>query len=148
MRILFLRTRYKALNSACFASVSLAQKRAFFYGFLVKDLGGRIEDQERVINSGPFRSLPRREQARLLRQVATSYLLQGEYPRPLKRWLRSAWLLAPLDVKTSLVTALSVPSLDLAASLTRAWHKSRRNEPSSSPFELAKGLPHRQVGDP
>lgn len=142
-----IRTRHKVLESARFADVSLAQKRAFFYGFLARDLAGRVKDQERVINSGPFRSLPQKEQARLLRQMATCYLLRGEYPSPLKRWLRSAWLLAPLDAKTGLVTMVSGLSLALAASLARAWHQSRQTGSSLSPFELAKGVPRQQVDD-
>lgn len=141
-----IRTSRKVLDSPRFARVSLDQKRAFFYRFLVNDLVGHIEQQKDVINSAAFQALPRREQATLLRWIATSYLLDGVQSDFVKELLQSTWKLAPLDLKASLLISASMINFDLAVSLTRFWGKRGRGE-ISSPFESLEDVRSDQSGD-
>jgi len=132
-----IRLRYKVLASARFNSVSTAQKSAFFYDFLLKDLQDRLQDQINIIESNEFRALPDNEQARLLRLVAIDYLLQNKHNDQVRQWLQKAWGHAPLDPKTSVVAMLSALSLNLARLVTKLWQSRRQPDVSLSPFELA-----------
>lgn len=136
-----LRLRFKVLAAPRFMQVSEAQKAAFFYDFLIKDLHGRVAEQERVFASPAFRALPPRQAARLLRLTAISYLLEMEQIPSVKKWLGAAWSRAPFDPKTALAAGLCTLSPSLAQKVVRRWQRARGQGDQSSPFEMAGAAP-------
>ncbi len=137
-----IRLRRKVMGGARFNSVSVDQRCAFFYDFLIKDLSGRIDDQEAVFESGQFKKLPAHQQSRLIRLAADVYLRQDEHPDVVRRWFRMAWRRAPGNLKTGAVTALSTLSPGLAKSAVEKWQRRQAVEESVSPFELGSEPNH------
>lgn len=131
-----IRLRFKVLESQRFLAVMNAQKEAFFYDFLVRDLYGRPEEQERVFASQGFRSLPAAAQGRLMRLAANRYLSAGEDVQKGQLWLGAAWRLAPKDWKTALAYLLAQISPALARRVVGAY-QSRRMGAQKNPFEMA-----------
>lgn len=132
-----LRLRFKVLASPRFLAVIEAQKAAFFYDFLIKDLHGRVAEQKRVFASPAFQSLSARQASRLLRLSAISYLLEGKQIKNVKQWLGAAWARAPLDLKTGIAASLCYLSPALAQRVARRWQRSHGQGDQASPFELA-----------
>jgi hypothetical protein len=137
-----IRMKLKVLDCPRFNSVSTPKKSSFFYNLLVEDLQDRVKDQTSILESRQFRALPSQQQARLLRIAATGYLLEGKHPEAVKLWLRTAWTLAPFDLKTGVIRALSALNSDLAKLVIRSWQSNRQRETRMSPFELALGSEH------
>lgn len=132
-----LRLRFKVLASPRFLQVSEAQQAAFFYDFLIKDLHGRIAEQERVFASPAFQALSSPQAARLQRLTAISYLLEMEQIGSVRKWLSAAWRRAPLDPKTALAAGLCAFSPSLAQKAARRWQQARGQGGQASPFEMA-----------
>jgi glycosyltransferase involved in cell wall biosynthesis len=132
-----LRLRFKVLASSRFMEASEASKAAFFYDFLIKDLHGRVAEQERVFSSPAFQALPAGQASRLLRLTAISYLLQMEQIDQVKRWLYSAWAQSPFDPKTALAAILCTLSPALAQKVACKWQTARGKGDHASPFDLA-----------
>ena len=130
-------TRLKVLASPRFAAVPIWQKSVFLYNLLDK-LKGQVTEQAAIIKGMQFQSLPKPEQARLMRLLALDYLQRGEHNDVAKKWLRTAWSLAPLDLKTALVAILSRLNLKLTRWVTKAWRSSQQQGQYISPFEMAK----------
>lgn len=132
-----LRLRFKVLASPRFLSVSEAQKAAFFYDFLIKDLHGRVAEQKRVFGSPAFQSLSSRQASWLLRLTAISYLLEMKQIDNVKQWLGAAWARAPFDPKNALAALLTYLSPTLAQKVVRKWQRSHGQGEHASPFKLA-----------
>lgn len=131
-----IRLRHKVMAAERFADVSLSQRRAFFYDFLVANLHGRIAEQADLFQSEPFRALPAFEQSRLIRLAADSYLRQHEHPDTVRRWLKLAWTKAPLDFKTGAVAALATLNSGLASAAVERWQSHHSRQDVSSPFAM------------
>ena len=131
-----IRLRRKVMGSARFNTVAVDQRSAFFYDFLIKDLPGRIGDQDAVFDSEQFRALPTHQQSRLLRLAADVYLRNEEHPDVVRRWFRTAWTRTPSDFKTGTVTVLSMLSPRLARSVVEKWQRSQTPVEAVSPFTL------------
>lgn len=132
-----IRLRYKALSLERFATLSPQQKQAFFYDFLVKDLKGRVEAQQGIIDRAEFASLSGHSQAQLLRQIAIPYLTELDRPDLAVKWLRSAWKRSPTDLKTIVVIILTVLRPSIAKSVVHNWQGRNQEEFVRSPFDLA-----------
>jgi hypothetical protein len=131
-----LRLRFKVLASPRFLTASPAHQEAFFYDFLVRDLYGNMEAQEKVFSSPGFRCLPGGAQARLMRLTANKYLLAEEQTQTARRWLGGAWKLAPRDWKTALAYLLAQVNPSLARLVVGMYQK-RRMQAQTDPFEMA-----------
>jgi hypothetical protein len=101
-----IRTKNKVLSSPRFELVALPSKRIFFLQFLKSDLYGRLDVQEAVIRNRNFLSLPKKDQAEIIRLVANQYLSLGSHQKFAKSWLKKAWHLAPMDAKNLLSVVL------------------------------------------
>jgi glycosyltransferase involved in cell wall biosynthesis len=132
-----LRLRFKVLASPRFLAVSEAQKAAFFYDFLIKDLHGRVAEQKRVFGSPAFRTLSSRQASRLLRLTAISYLLEMKQIKNVKQWLGAAWARSPFDLKTGLAAVLCYVNPALARKVVSKWQRTRSQGEQTSPFDLA-----------
>jgi glycosyltransferase involved in cell wall biosynthesis len=136
-----IQTRFKVLASQRFAQVSGRPKIRFFYQLLVQELHGRVEAQTTVVESPHFQSLPKREQARLLRLTANDYLFWGDHLDFARVWLRKARCLAPFDPKTFAASALASLNPDLTRRIVRYWRQIRsQNQKQYNPFDVAKAL--------
>jgi glycosyltransferase involved in cell wall biosynthesis len=132
-----LRLRFKVLASPRFLQASEAQKAAFFYDFLVKDLNGRVSDQERVFASPAYGSMSSPQASRLLRLTAIEYLLQLENIPTVRRWLAAAWRRSPLEPRNAVATLLCYLSPALAKKVVLRWKHSLGLRQQTSPFEMA-----------
>jgi glycosyltransferase involved in cell wall biosynthesis len=132
-----LRLRFKVLASPRFLQVSEEQKAAFFYDFLLKDLYGRVAEQERVFASPGFASLSSYQASRLLRLTAIEYLLKLEQIPTVRRWLLAAWKRKPFEPRNALAAVLSYLSPSLAKSVVLRWKQSLGLSQQASPFEMA-----------
>jgi glycosyltransferase involved in cell wall biosynthesis len=132
-----IRTKNKVLSSPRFELAGEASRKAFFLNLLKSDLYGRLEEQERVIINKNFISLPKKDQAEVMRLVANQYLLYGSHQKFAKDWLKRALHLDPFDAKT----LLSVILVSLNPSLVKCimgWRQRRNDQSISnrSPFEF------------
>jgi glycosyltransferase involved in cell wall biosynthesis len=132
-----IRTKYKVLSSSRFERAGLESKKSFFFQFLKSDLYGRLDDQETVAGNKNFQSLPKKDQAEIMRLVANQYLSFGSNQKFAKDWLKRAWHLAPRDAKN----LLSVTLVSLNPGLVKflmGWRQRRNNQSVSnhSPFEF------------
>jgi hypothetical protein len=132
------RLRDKVISSERFQSTTVPQKSAFFYDFIVKELYGDSEKQGEVFESVPVRSLPLKEQARLLRLTANHYLLNNERADIAKKWLRSAWGKYPLEPKTTLMLLSALISPEIARRIIQVRQGQFAGKEQSSPFEMVK----------
>lgn len=135
-----IRTKFKVLNSPRFSRVPAASKVGFFSLLLTCELVYRLEDQRTVIDHPGFRTLSKKQQARLLRSAANLYLMIGQHIDCSRDWLRRAWALAPLDPKTG--TALVLAHLHPGCSklIVKWWRQlASHNGVHRSPPEMSKG---------
>jgi glycosyltransferase involved in cell wall biosynthesis len=131
-----IRLRHKVMAAERFAEVSLSQRGAFFYDFLVTNLHGQLAEQEELFRSGPFGALPASEQSRLIRLAADSYLREQKHPGTVRRWLKLAWTKAPFDFKTGAVTALATLNSGLASAVVERWQSHHFRPHENSPFAM------------
>ena len=132
-----LRLRKEVLTSQRFQSTPVPQKIAFFYDYLVGDLNDRIEDQTEVFESEFICALPSEQQSRLLRLAANNYLLQNKHLEIARGWLRKAWRLSPLNLKTIFVYLASVVNPHIARVMVQIWQRRQGGQAKTSPFVLA-----------
>ncbi len=133
-----IQVKRKMLASERFARVEPAQQSAFFYNYLLHDLRDRPTEQTEALSSEPFRALPVREQARLMRLTAAAYLLAGQHVSLATDWLRQARRLAPDDAKTRLISQAADVNPRLAALALSGWR--RQVNPASPPTILERAL--------
>lgn len=132
-----IRTRQKVMASGRFTAVADEQKAAFFYDYLMQDLGGNIAAQDAVFASDAFQTLSRPQQSRLLRIAAIDYLRQDKESQTARRWLRQAWAHRLTDPKTAVVTSLAHIHTGTARRVINRWQAQRADERLASPFETA-----------
>ncbi len=132
-----IRLRKKAMASSRFERVSIEQKAAFFYDYLLHDLHGRTDDQTQVFESPQFTGLPVRQQSRLLRLTAIEYLLENQQIEAAKKWLRAAWQRSPGDLKSLAAFLISVIHPLLTQKVLGRWHAAHNQANLKSPFEVA-----------
>ena len=94
------RMKMKILSSTRFSELPETQKVQFFYDMLNNVLVNRLEDQQSLFQQPAFRQLSVPKQATLLRWSANHYLAKGTHSDIAKDWVKRAFSLAPLDIKT------------------------------------------------
>ncbi|MCB0122859.1 MAG: glycosyltransferase family 2 protein [Caldilineaceae bacterium] len=100
------RCRSKAVQMPSFQHCSVETRTAVFYDLLIKLLHGLPEQQVAISHWPAFKALPIREQARLLRLMASKALLTGESPAFIAEWLQRSRALNPTDKRGALVATL------------------------------------------
>jgi GT2 family glycosyltransferase len=103
----------KVLAAPWFAALAPSTRRTFLWQYLTKTLGGRLDDQERVLSGTPFRTLPPRDRSALLRQVAVENFVSGARLDSARQRLRQSVRSDPTDAKSivSLALATTAPGL-------------------------------------
>jgi glycosyltransferase involved in cell wall biosynthesis len=96
-----IRTRFKVLESSRFRTLKSAVKREFLRRLLVNTLKDRRTDQDAVLGSSSVSELLPVDRARLLRWLATEWLLTDPRAGRAEALLRAAQSLAPGDAKTA-----------------------------------------------
>lgn len=132
-----IRFKRKVLSSPRFAMAATSSKVAFFYALLIETLRANPQLQSAVVADPAFRALPPVEQARLLRLMATEYLLQGEYLDLAADWLRMAQSLARFDTKTQAVGWVARAHPRLAGAALSRWRASQPQPGLVSVLDLA-----------
>jgi len=133
------RGRKIVMDSDYFPTLSLHVRERFFHQLLIQVLARRDEEREKVITSRQFTALPTHVRARLLRLVASEYILAGENPTAVDKYLRSASELRPLDPKQILLRLLSLASPRAARAAVNSWRKLHMTKESDPLFGAPEG---------
>ncbi|GIV76503.1 MAG: hypothetical protein KatS3mg050_0897 [Litorilinea sp.] len=135
-RALYLaRCREKAIHLPRFAECPVDVQVAAFYDLLVEQLAGYPERQSQATAWPQFALLPRNEQARLLRLMASQALLRRGDRQAVARWLAEARRLNPADVQAALLSAFFQFNPRLCRLLlTFKQAVTRRGGPPLTPF--------------
>ena len=128
--------RQTVLSSDRFSRVPEAQKMRFFYSYLLDDLGGHYDEQQRVMMLPSFRALTSRVRARLTWLVGTDCLVRGGDAASARRWLFLSWRLRPRDPLPLLLGFLTVVSPNAAGLAVRTRRMLRRGRRWMNPFEI------------
>lgn len=124
-RRLYLATcREKAIHLKGFAVCSEAVRTYAFYDLLINLLPGFPERQQEATNWSQFSNLPNHEQARLLRLMASSAILENSDPIYIRQWLKNAQALNPADLRILLLRLFFGISPALCQSLLRQKRQS------------------------
>jgi glycosyltransferase involved in cell wall biosynthesis len=98
--------RRKAVKCRRFSGCSMRTRVEVFYDLLVNLLLGKAEEQTEITFWKAFTDLPVKEQARLLRLMATKTLLYTNDMSRVADWLQRSRLLNPHDLRTAAVLLL------------------------------------------
>lgn len=133
------RARMKILNSNWFGELSAPARKQFFNYLLVELLRGQSSKQQGVLESPPFRNLPRSDQADLWRLVGAEYILNETGRKYARDFLRGALTLLPNERKSQfLLWTLETLGKPATVFLLRFWRAMHR-------FASAlRGLGHRR----
>jgi glycosyltransferase involved in cell wall biosynthesis len=135
----FVRTKFKALNSARFSRTLDSHKKYFFYELIIHDLNNDVDRQMGLMEHSQFHALSRDDQARLMRLCASSHLSARRNIKEARELLRKSWRLNPFDLKTTAVMILAYFNEGPAERILNLWKNLRlRNQPASSPFDQSK----------
>lgn len=133
------RVKFKALASERFNRVPNFRKVSFFHSLLVYDLAGNINKQVELMDHMQFQSLPKREQAKLIRLCASEYLFLRQNMKEVKKILAKTWRLNPLNPKTMFLIILAYYNEGLMNWVFNAWSKRKlRSRSANSPFSLTE----------
>jgi hypothetical protein len=98
--------RVNAIGMAKFDRCSIKVQTAVFHDLLVNLLLDYPERQSEISRQPEFAKLPKREQARLLRLMASKTMLHGKDQSHVKGWLERARHLYPSDWRTGFLWLL------------------------------------------
>jgi glycosyltransferase involved in cell wall biosynthesis len=126
--------RWKAVHMQRFEACAPEVRATVFYDLVVNLLLGRSEEQERAARSEPFGRLPRREQSRLLRLMASKAVLYGEDLSRVSDWLRRSLQARAWDFRTLVVWAAYRLSPALCRLLLTARARGEIDPRRSMPF--------------
>ena len=131
------RVKFKALASERFNQTPIIRKISFFTSLLIYDLAGNINKQLELMDHVQFQSLPKREQAMLIRLCASEYLSVRQNMKEVKKLLSETWRLNPLNPKTVFLILLAYYNEGLMNWVFNAWSKRKlQRRPTPSPFSL------------
>ena len=133
-----LRTKCKVLASSRFTIVQPSHKVMFFDYLLIVDLQDQAEEQMAIMQTAQFRELPKQQQTRIMRLVATHYLLKGKQIEFAKECLQKAWVLTPFDTKTSLIGLLAHLHPVVTRHVMQQWRQLQASKAGThrSPFAM------------
>ncbi len=134
------RTKLKALNSARFSKTQDSQKIYFFHQLLIHDLDHDIKYPMELMDHLQFQTLPKYQQARLIRLCASAYLSAHQNMKEVRELLKRAWRLNPFDLKTAFVVFIAYFNKGPMKWIFNSWQSRKlRNQSISSPFYQIKG---------
>jgi glycosyltransferase involved in cell wall biosynthesis len=113
--------RRKLLESSWFEELSVPTRKAFFYHVLIDLLSDELAEQDAILRSRQFRSLPVQEQAELYRAVATLDLARCRQAERAQLHLQAALSSYPGDRKSRILSRLSGVSPELGRAAIRSW---------------------------
>jgi glycosyltransferase involved in cell wall biosynthesis len=126
--------RENAINAAAFGTCPVETCAAVFYDLLVKLLRGQPERRMAATRWPAFAALPPAEQARLLRLMATSAIVDDRDSRFVGEWLQRAAALNRRDARASMLDAAYRISPGLGLALLGALDKLRGRRVEEAPF--------------
>jgi glycosyltransferase involved in cell wall biosynthesis len=127
--------REKAIGMASFRACSVETRAAVFYDLLINLLRGHDDRRALMLESGPFRTLPASEQARLLRLTAAEATLEGDPDAAtISIWLDRAASLEPWDWRARVLAWLHGMSPALCRGFLRAIAPARGSTQPTAPF--------------
>lgn len=116
--------REKAIQLKGFPTCSEAIRNFVFYDLLINLLPGYPERRQAVTNWNQFLNLSDKEQARLLRLMASSAILENGQPAFIKQWLKNAQTLNPSDLRIFLLRVVFSMSPALCQKLLKQKRQS------------------------
>jgi glycosyltransferase involved in cell wall biosynthesis len=131
------RCREKAIKLTRFRQCSVETRAYAFYDLLVNLLTGFPERQTAISEWPEFKELPAREQARLLRLMASQAILHGDSQLDageIRSWLQRAQKLNPADLRGWLLSNLYQLSPPLCQRLLRTRQAVQSPLKAVSPF--------------
>jgi glycosyltransferase involved in cell wall biosynthesis len=141
------RGRLKVIRSNWYSDLSPATQEKLFYQLLIGFLDQSVTEQREILAEPAFVGLPAERKARLLRIVATKYLLNGNEREFALDCLREAARLSPTEYKNRLLVNMAEYCPPAAAALLRTrslieksrwWMRRCRHQvPGSVPAALA-----------
>jgi glycosyltransferase involved in cell wall biosynthesis len=126
--------REKAIQLASFSRCSLETRAYVFYDLLVELLGGFPERQSELAGLPQFQDLPKDEQARIYRLMASQEIRAGRNYEYVNIWLNKARRLKPGDANTIALTNLFWLSPRLCGLILSMRERLQRHEIEDSPF--------------
>jgi hypothetical protein len=116
----------RVMHESYFSEFSPDTQAQFFYQLLLQWLEGRPAEQQEILDSPQFESLPAPARARLLRLVAGKHLMRDEEIGRASRWLEQAVVLDPHDWKNMMVHRLLGLHVGVARLALKTWKYARR----------------------
>lgn len=131
--------KHKVINSTMFSKVSVSGKNAFFYTLLIDYLHGRVDDQNKFLETFQFYTLPKVHRATLLRKVAVNHILREDDPKLAKEWLYRAISYNPIDFRLVLLATLIHLNTNFTKRVIIFWQKTGDNkERFLHPIQMAR----------
>jgi glycosyltransferase involved in cell wall biosynthesis len=128
------RCREKAIHLDSFNSCSVDVRVYVFYDLLVNLLAEYPDRQMEVTQLPEFLDLPRKEQSRLLRLMASKALVSGNNSTNIKDWLNRSRILNPKDQRGLMINAFYNFSPGLCTSVLRLKQFPKRKTVKTSLF--------------
>ena len=128
------RCREKAIKLAGFEGLTVETRAAVFYILLVDLLASQPQRQSAAVAWREFHQLPRREQARIYRLMASRAVMTGS-AAPIEDWLRESRQLDPDSQTAGLLLNLYRFSPRLLQFSLRVKNRKQIEEWQSSPFK-------------
>jgi glycosyltransferase involved in cell wall biosynthesis len=126
--------REKAVKLESFGACSVQTRTAVFYDLLVNWLGETPARGEEVTRWKEFEDLPREEQSRLLRLMASEAIERDSDEALVTGWLRRARALNPADRRTRWLAHLYALSPALCQRILRVKSRNRMSPRDQAPF--------------
>ncbi len=126
--------RWKAVQMRRFEACAPEVRAGVFYDLVVNLLLGRSEEQDRAVRSAPFGRLPRKQQSRLLRLMASKTVLYGEDYGRVSDWLRQSLKARAWDLRTLVVWAAFELSPGLCRRLLAVKNRGETDPRRLAPF--------------
>jgi hypothetical protein len=134
-----IRVKLKALASARFNKTPNLQKNYFFHELMIHDLDNDIKRQKDLMDHLQFQTLPKYDQARLIRLCASVYLSARQNIKEVRELLRKSLRLNAFDAKTIFVIILAYFNKGPIEWVFNSWRDRKlRNQSISSPFDQIK----------
>lgn len=131
--------REKAINLSSFEKCSMDTRSYVFYDLLINLLFDLPEQQAIILEKPAFKSLPKDEQARLLRLMASQILLTNGSDTPfVGLWLEQAYQLAPSDQRGVLLRHLYKLNPEICRLFIKFRRSGKDNPATKPPFEDLK----------
>ncbi len=140
------RCREKVINLDAFPALKDETRSAVFYDLLVNLLIGHPQRQDEITAGQEFNNLPKADQARLLRLMASKSVLNGQKGEQIHAWLRRSRELNPADRRGAIISGLYQLHPAVCRLFLNFRERLQPGEKETSPFgslERSQGIAHR-----